>query len=112
MYSKSVPSVDKPVYDLGSELYDLTSRLVVRSEEVREQGQPTRLVMKTYVQWSKNNLQPLDDAIECLAVRVRETTKAGENVYTRTEHRELSDQIEAYQRAQREQTADGTRGED
>jgi hypothetical protein len=53
----------KKYYDIAGELYEITSQLVVKAE-VDSSIKPSVTRMKAYVQWSKNNLEPLEDAIE------------------------------------------------
>lgn len=66
----------KKYYDIAGELYEITSQLVVKAEVDRSKL-PSVVRMKAYVQWSKSNLEPLEDAVEKLVQRVRDDTKAG-----------------------------------
>ena len=68
----------KKYCDLPSELYEITSHLIIKPDAATGKG------LRPYVQWSKNDIQPLEDAIEQLVQRVRDDTKAGEkNIYPR-----------------------------
>ncbi len=97
----------KKHYDIADELYKISSRLVVKAEEVSS-GTIGRSViaMKAYVQWSKNNLEPLEDAIEKLVQRVRDDTKAGERVFTRAERAELHAKYEEWRRQSNKELAE------
>ena len=103
MYNR-LPLNKRKFYDLHDEIYEIVSRLVVRAEDEPAVGGQSRLAMKSYVQWSKNGLQPLDEAIEALARSVRDSTKAGEKIYTRAERAELEAQ---YQELRKQHVAHG-----
>jgi hypothetical protein len=92
----------KKYYDLASELYEITSQLVVKAE-VDSSQLPSAVRMKAYVEWSKTNLEPLEDAIEKLVQRVRDDTKAGRQVFTRAEQAELNAKYEEMRKRRREQ---------
>jgi hypothetical protein len=62
----------KKYYDLHDELYYIASNLIVKNDPDNPE-----IGLKPYVQWSKNDIQPLEDAIEALVQRVRDDTKAG-----------------------------------
>lgn len=106
MHPKPTPALNKPVHFLSDEIAEIIARLVIRTAEEREADQPVTYAMKPYVQWSKNNLQPLDKAIENLVLRVRETTKADEKVLTRAESVQLEELYDRYrQKLDREAAA-------
>jgi hypothetical protein len=96
----------KKYYDIAGELYEITSQLVVKAE-VDSSKLPSVTRMQAYVQWSKSNLEPLEDAIEKLIQRVRDDTKAGKQVFTRAEHAELNRQYEEMKARQRERERAG-----
>jgi hypothetical protein len=92
----------KKYYDLAGELYEITSRLVVKAEADYSLT-PTVVRSKAYVQWSKNNLEPLEDAIENLVQRVRDDTKARKReVFTRAEQAQLNATYDELKRQERE----------
>lgn len=92
----------KKYYDIAGELYEITSRLVVKVE-INGSITPSVTRMTAYVEWSKSHLEPLEDAIEKLVQRVRDDTKAGKKVFTRAEHAELHAQYDEMKQREREQ---------
>src|SRR5436853_7296879 len=89
----------KKYYDIAGELYEIASQLVIKAEIDRSLT-PSVTRLKAYVQWSKSNLEPLEDAIEKLVQRVRDDTRAGKRVFTRAEQAELNAQYEEMRRKQ------------
>lgn len=87
----------KKYYDLHDELYYIASSLVVKTDPDNP-----RAGLKPYVQWSKNDVQPLADAIENLVQRVRDDTKAGKKVFTRAEQAKLNETYDEIRKQERE----------
>jgi hypothetical protein len=83
----------KKHFDLSGELHEITSKLVIQADPADPHGG-----LKPFVQWSKASIEPLEDAIEKLVQRVRDDTKAGEKVFTRTELAKLNAQYDELKR--------------
>jgi hypothetical protein len=99
MRAKPIPA-DNAINDLASEIEDIVGRLVIRTEE----NDLYQFNMKPYVQWSKGNFQPLDEAIENLARRVRDQSKSGRAIYTKAEQDKLAADYKRFREQQREET--------
>lgn len=84
------PAITKPAHDIPQEVYEIMSRLTIQAElqsQAPGSDQPPRLLQRAYVEWSEDeaDLQPLHQAIEELAERVRDTVLAGKPVFTRAD---------------------------
>jgi hypothetical protein len=88
----------KKYYDLHDELYHIISNLVIKADPADQKAG-----LKPYVLWGKNNIQPLEDAIENLVQRVRDDTKTGKKVFTRAEQAQLNATYDEIRKREREQ---------
>ncbi|HEX3783929.1 MAG TPA: hypothetical protein VHX38_30065 [Pseudonocardiaceae bacterium] len=83
----------KKHFDLSGELHEIASKLVIQTDPADPHGG-----LKPFVQWSKNSIETLEDAVEKLVQRVRDDTKAGEKVFTRAELAKLNAQYDELKR--------------